>query len=314
MNALRVVFAGTPEFGVPCLDAIWNSQHQLLAVYTQPDRPAGRGQSTQFSPVKQWAIEHHLPVYQPPHFKEPSTVAELAALKPDVIVVIAYGLLLPASVLTTPVYGCINVHASLLPRWRGASPIQQVILAGDATSGVTIMKMDEGLDTGPAFIQATLPISPNETSASLHDKLALQAIEPLMKTLNSLQDNAIPLTVQDNQRATYAPKIKKEDAHIHWQNDAVVIERQIRAYSPWPVVRTYGHGDMIRVHQAHVVEGDSDALPGTVLRIDKQGMLVATGRDRLCIEQVQFAGGKVMSVADWVNGGRAESCMHVVLE
>lgn len=313
-RALRLVFAGTPEFGLPCLEALWNSTHQLVAVYTQPDRPTGRGQTTQFSPVKQWGLDHQLPVYQPLNFKDQQTIDQLTSLKPDVIVVIAYGLLLPEAVLKLAPFGCINVHSSLLPRWRGASPIQQAILHGDDVTGVTIMKMDIGLDTGPAFAESSVPVAPDDTAGSLHDKLAALAVTPLLATLDNLLTNQNNLSEQDDEQSTYAPKIKKEDAHIQWKLQAKVIERQIRAYSPWPIARTYGHGELIRIHQAHVLQGDSQALPGTVLSLDKQGMVVATGQDKLCVERVQFAGGKVMSVADWVNGGRAQSFMHLILE
>lgn len=310
---LRIVFAGTPEFGLPCLNALWNSSHQVLAVYTQPDRPTGRGQTMQFSPVKLWGLEKQLPVHQPINFKEQATIDELASLKPDVIVVIAYGLLLPEAVLNVAPLGCINVHASLLPRWRGASPIQQAILNDDDVTGVTIMKMDVGLDTGPAFTHAGVPVAFNETAGSLHDKLAQLAVQPLMDTLDKLLVNQITPLPQDDKQSTYAPKIKKEEAHINWKLPARVIERQIRAYSPWPIARTYGHGELIRIHQSHVVQGGSHAMPGTVLSLDKQGMVVATGQDKLCVDRVQFAGGKVMSVADWFNGGRAQSFMHLVL-
>lgn len=313
-SGLRIVFAGTPEFGLPCLDALWNSSHQVLAVYTQPDRPTGRGQKMQFSPVKQWGLDHKLPISQPLNFKEQQTIDELASLKPDVIVVIAYGLLLPAAVLNVAPLGCINVHASLLPRWRGASPIQQVILNDDDITGVTIMKMDVGLDTGPAFTHVGVEVAADDTAGSLHDKLALLAVVPLMDTLDKLLANQITLLQQDDKQATYAPKIKKEEALINWKLPARVIDRQIRAYSPWPIARTSGHGDVIHIHQAHVLPGGSHAAPGTILSIDKQGMVVATGQDKLCVERVQFAGGKVMSVADWFNGGRAQSFMHLILE
>jgi len=313
MSALRIVFAGTPEFGIPCLNAIVASSHQLLAVYTQPDRPAGRGQQTHYSGVKQWALEHHIPIYQPLNFKDPHAVSELAALKPDVLVVIAYGLILPKTVLTIPTFGCINVHASLLPRWRGASPIQQAILHGDAETGVTIMKMDVGLDTGPVSATVHMQLTSQHTAGMLHDELSHLAIEPLLNTLNHLFDQQTVFTPQDSSLATYAPKIKKEDALIDWKMPAEVIDRQIRAFVPWPIARTMGHGDVLRIHQAHVVYGQSNARSGHVLSIDKHGMLVATGRDQLCIDRIQFPGGKVMSVADWMHGGHAASFIHVDL-
>ena len=313
-RGLRIVFAGTPEFGLACLDAMWHSMHKVVAVYTQPDKPTGRGQMVQFSAVKQWGLEHQLPVYQPPHFKAQSTIDELTSLKPDLIVVIAYGLILPEAVLKIAPLGCINVHASLLPRWRGASPIQQVILHGDEMTGVSIMKMDAGLDTGPVLTQVSLHVAYDETAGSLHDKLAVLAVKPLLATLDNWLIHQIELSPQDDQQATYAPKINKEDAHIHWKLPASIIDRQIRAYSPWPIARTYGRGERIRIHQAHVLQGDSHATPGTVLSIDKEGMVVATKQDKLCIDRVQFAGGKVMSVADWFHGGRAQSLIHLILE
>ncbi|HAU1882018.1 TPA: methionyl-tRNA formyltransferase, partial [Legionella pneumophila] len=198
MNDLTVVFAGTPEFGLPCLDALIQSRHHLKAVYTQPDRPAGRGRKLQESPVKEWAINHQIPVYQPLNFKNQEAVDELSALKPDVMVVIAYGLILPKAVLEIPRLGCINVHASLLPRWRGASPIQHAILHGDAESGVTIMQMDVGLDTGPMLCKATCPVTSSDTAGSLHDKLAKMSVKPLLDVLEALASNSAQFELQNN--------------------------------------------------------------------------------------------------------------------
>lgn len=315
MNSLRIIFAGTPEFGLPCLSAISQSNHQLLAIYTQPDRPVGRGQVVQNTPVKQWALEHNLPVYQPENFKSAESIAQLAALKPDVLVVIAYGLLLPQTVLDIPTYGCINVHASLLPRWRGASPLQQAILHGDHETGVTIMQMEKGLDTGPYCAQISTPIEAQETTATLHTKLTQLAVHPLLSALEQISNQQIIFTPQISAQVTYAPKIKKEDAHIDWNQSADVIDRQIRAFNPWPIARCTAHGEVIRIHQAHVLRGENakHTMAGSILQIDKQGMQVATGQGILCITRIQFAGGKVIAVSDWFNGGRAQAYLGMLL-
>lgn len=312
--SLRIVFAGTPEFGLPCLEALSLSQHRLIAVYTQPDRPAGRGRKLQPSAVKRWAIEQQLPVHQPLNFKSTEAVETLAALKPDLMVVIAYGLILPAAVLAIPRLGCINVHASLLPRWRGASPIQQAILQGDKQSGVTIMHMDIGLDTGDALAEVSCEIDNLETAGSLHDKLSQLAPVPLMTTIEALAKGAIKASPQDNTQAVYAAKINKTDACIDWQKPATVIDRQIRAFNPWPIAYTQAGADVLRIHQAQIEQGNSNATPGTILAIDKKGLLVATGTDNLRIEIIQFPGGKAMKVADWMNAGRWPAFLNLILQ
>lgn len=314
MKPLHIVFAGTPEFGLPCLEALEKSIHRVMAVYTQPDRPAGRGRKLQPSAVKHWALSHDIPIYQPPHFKQPETVAELAALKPDLMVVIAYGLLLPKRVLTIPRLGCINVHASLLPRYRGASPIQQAILQGDSCAGVTIMQMDEGLDTGDSLIEAVCEVSSRETAASLHDKLAELAPEALLRAIDALAEGRATPMPQPHDEATYAGKISKEDARIDWTQAALVIDRKIRAFNPWPIAYTLLGDDNLRIHQARIKPGTTSAAPGTIISIDKQGMLVAAGEGRLCIEVLQFPGGKAMTVAEWMNAGRAGSFVNRVLQ
>jgi methionyl-tRNA formyltransferase len=315
MPKLRVVFCGTPKFALPCLDALWeSSQIELLAVYTQPDRPAGRSRQLQCSAVKQWALQRKLPIFQPKNFKEPTELQQLAALQPDVIVVIAYGMLLPSSVLALPPFGCINVHASLLPRWRGASPIQQAILHGDQHTGVTIMQMERGLDTGPSLMIAKINIADDETTVSLHDKLAFLAIEPLFKTLEQLAHGGVRQSPQDANQATYAPKINKNDAHIDWSEPAVVIERKIRAFLPWPIAFTYAASTLMRIYTADIVrDGGVHDSCGKVHCIDQRGMIVATGQDNLRIKTLQFAGGKVMTVCDWLNAGRANSLIGCVL-
>ena len=313
MNPLRIVFAGTPDFALPSLNALAVSTHQLLAVYTQPDRPAGRGRKLTASPVKNWALKQQLPVYQPLNFKTPEAIDELSALKPDVLVVIAYGLILPKVVLDIPRLGCVNVHASLLPRWRGASPIQHAILHGDAKTGITIMQMDSGMDTGAMLMQAECSIVHDETGESLHDKLASLAPPPLVETLNALAEANISPTPQAHSKATYAPKISKQDALIHWQQSAMEIARQIRAFNPWPVAYTQASHTLVRILEAETVAKSSREEPGKILTINREGMVVATGEGLLVIKRLQFPGSKVLAVADWLNAKHQALCCGMVL-
>ncbi|MBL7480551.1 methionyl-tRNA formyltransferase [Legionella bononiensis] len=313
MSGLSIVFAGTPEFGLPCLDALYQSSHQVKAVYTQPDRPAGRGRKLQASAVKEWALAHEIPVYQPLNFKNPETISELAALKPDVMIVIAYGLILPKAVLEIPRLGCINVHASLLPRWRGASPIQHAILYGDAQSGVTIMQMDVGMDTGDMLSTVECPITSFDTAGSLHDKLAQLSAQPLLSTLTALAEHKAHPEAQNNELATYAGKINKEDARINWHDSADQIDCRIRAFYPWPIAYTLVGDEILRIHKAHLSETVSSQPPGTILQIDKKGMLVATGNKAILIEVIQFPGGKAISIADWLNSGKTQLHVGLVL-
>ncbi|KTD79182.1 methionyl-tRNA formyltransferase [Legionella waltersii] len=314
MSGLSIVFAGTPEFGLPCLDAILQSRHQLKAIYTQPDRPSGRGRKLQASAVKEWALHHHLPVYQPLNFKSSEPIAELEALKPDVLVVIAYGLILPRSVLDIPRLGCINVHASLLPRWRGASPIQHAILSGDEKSGVTLMQMDVGMDTGDMLSKAEYCIRPGETAGSLHDELAQLSVKPLLNTLDAVEANTAKPEVQRNDLATYAGKINKEDAHIDWHRSALDIDRSIRAYNPWPIAYTLVGTELLRIHKASVIQSESSKAPGSIISLDKKGMLVAAGSGCLLIETIQFPGAKAMSVKDWLNSGKTMLQIGMILQ
>ena len=306
---LNIVFAGTPEFTIPSLNALLNSEHNLLAIYTQPDRPAGRGRTLQASAVKQWAIEHSLPVYQPLNFKDPEAIKELAELKPDVIIVIAYGLILPQIVLELPKFGCINVHASLLPRFRGAAPIQSAILHGDHETGVTIMQMDAGMDTGDMLTKQTCVIKPTDTAATLHDRLAEIAAPALLDTLTALTKQKLIPIKQDNSQATYAPKIHKTDAAINWHQPVAIIDQMIRAYNPWPVAYTQLNDLNIRVFNAHIVSKNSEAKPGTIIQLDKHGMLVNTLHGVLCIDKIQYPGGKVLSIAECL--GAHNSPFHV---
>ncbi len=304
MSGLNIVFAGTPEFGLPCLEALNQSEHHIKAIYTQPDRPAGRGRKLQASAVKEWALVHQIPVYQPLNFKTPESIIELSELKPDVLVVIAYGLILPKAVLELPRLGCVNVHASLLPRWRGASPIQHAVLHGDSHSGVTIMQMDVGMDTGDMLCKVECPINSHDTAGNLHDRLAQISAQPLLATLDALAHNAAQLEVQNNELATYAGKINKEDALIHWGDSALAIDRTIRAFNPWPIAYTHLEQEVLRIHQAQVVDMECSQPPGTIIQLDKKGMLIATGDKGLLVTKIQFPGAKAITVADWLNSGR----------
>lgn len=314
MSGLNIVFAGTPEFGLPCLDALNQSKHHIKAIYTQPDRPAGRGRKLQASAVKEWALAHHLPVYQPINFKTPDAIAQLSELKPDVLVVIAYGLILPKAVLEIPRLGCVNVHASLLPRWRGASPIQHAVLHGDSHSGVTIMLMDVGMDTGDMLCKVECPIEAHDTAGTLHDRLAQISARPLLATLDALAHNTAQPEVQNNELVTYAGKINKEDALIQWGDSALAIDRKIRAFNPWPIAYTNLAQDVLRIHQAQVVALEHSQPPGTIIQLDKKGMLIATGNEGLLVTKIQFPGAKAITVADWLNSGKTLLHTGLVLQ
>ena len=244
---LKIVFAGTPDFSVPALDALLTSGHDVIAVYTQPDRPAGRGRKLTASPVKARALEHGIPVHQPLSLKRPEEQERLAALAPDVMVVVAYGLLLPPAVLAIPRLGCVNIHASLLPRWRGAAPIQRAILAGDAETGVTLMQMEKGLDTGPMLATVRCPIGPDDTAETLHDRLAALGAGALVPTLERLDRGEITAEPQDDTQACYAAKLDKAEAVLDWRRPAVELERQVRAFNPWPVAQTGFQERVLRV-------------------------------------------------------------------
>jgi len=314
MNKLNIVFAGTPEFGIPCLDALFTSHHHITAIYTQPDRPAGRGQKLQESAVKLWGLQHQIPIYQPMNFKAPEVIATLEALAPDLMVVIAYGLILPPAVLAIPRLGCVNVHASLLPRWRGAAPIQQAILAGDHETGVSIMQMDVGMDTGPYFTMRTCPITANDTGEELHQRLSDLAPEPLLATLDNLSAETAQTIAQINELATYAPKILKQDAAIDWQQPAALLDRQIRAYYPWPIAFTQTESTTIRIHQAKFVSHPHHQAPGTIAALSAEGMLVAAGQDAILVQTIQWPGGRPISMADYLNAQRKELSIGTILQ
>ena len=304
MNKLKLIFAGTPDFAARHLAALLSSGHEVVAVYTQPDKPAGRGQKLTASPVKELALAHDLPVYQPASLRNEAAQAELAALGADLMVVVAYGLILPKAVLDTPRLGCINVHGSLLPRWRGAAPIQRSIWAGDAETGVTIMQMDVGLDTGAMIRKVTCPIASDETSASLYDKLAGLGPQALVDTLDAMAAGDTAAEPQDDALANYAEKLSKEEARIDWSMDAIAIERCIRAFNPWPISWFDVAGQTVKVWQAEVLPQAHGQAAGTLLKADKQGIEVATGQGVLRLLTLQPPGKKAMSVSDLLNSRR----------
>lgn len=298
---LKIIFAGTPEFAAVALEALLQTDHDIVAVYTQPDRPSGRGLKLKASPVKALAIQNNLPVYQPASLKSDTEQALLAKLDADVMVVAAYGLLLPAAVLRIPRHGCINIHPSLLPRWRGAAPIQRTIFAGDKETGVTIMQMDQGLDTGPILLQTSHPMQPGVTSQMLHDELATEGAQALVETLRLLAANQLIPTPQDNSLATYASKISKEEALIDWEQSAVELDNLIRAFNPWPVAYTTWQNQNLRIWMAQVLDQKHTAPPRTILHASRDGIDVTTGNGVLRLLQVQVPGGKVQSIADFFN-------------
>jgi len=300
---LKVIFAGTPDFAAKHLSALLDSKHEVVAVYTQPDRPAGRGKKLTASPVKVLAEENNIPVYQPHSLKVEDAQQELAALNADLMVVVAYGLLLPTAVLNAPRLGCINVHGSILPKWRGAAPIQRAIWAGDAETGVTIMQMDEGLDTGDMLHIATLPIAANDTSATMYDKLAELGPKALVDVVNDFESYSP--AKQDDTQATYAKKLSKEEALIDWSDDAEQIERNIRAFNPWPVAWMQVEDQNVKVWAANVVTLANKTPPGTIVSANKEGITVATGRDALCITSLQIPGKKALPASDVINARKA---------
>jgi methionyl-tRNA formyltransferase len=315
---MRIVFIGTGEIGVPTLRALLESEHEVVAVVTQPDKPVGREQSIESPPIKkaitrsggfQTAVGSSaagkpplLEVLQPAKIKDPSVIEQIRRLAPDVIVVVAYGQILSRDVLEIPRLACLNLHASLLPRWRGAAPIQAAIAAGDSETGVTVMYMDEGLDTGDILLQSNVEILPNDTGGSLHDRLAQIAPETLLESLRLLAAGNAPRIPQDNARATYAPKLKREHGQIDWSESAEAVERKIRAYHSWPGAFMKVDGQNLKVFSASVA--DLNGQPGEILRSDKD-LIVATGKGALSLAEVQLEGKRRMSAAEFLRGHSA---------
>ncbi|MBI3479434.1 MAG: methionyl-tRNA formyltransferase [Nitrosomonadales bacterium] len=295
---MKIIFAGTPHFAASALAALL-SEHRIVAVLTQPDRPAGRGMQLAASPVKQLALQHGLPVLQPTTLKTADAQRTIAMLDADVMVVAAYGLILPTAVLQLPRHGCLNIHASLLPRWRGAAPIQRAILAGDQETGITIMQMDEGLDTGNMLLRHTCPIASNDTAQTLHDKLAEMGASSILESLRLLQENRLTPVKQDNDTACYAAKLTKGEAQIDWRLDARQIERAVRAYNPFPVCHANLHGAAIKIWQAGLCL-DQSGDPGLVIDVAKHGITVACGQNALRLEILQRPGGKAQPAAQFL--------------
>lgn len=315
-DPLKIIFAGTPEFAAVTLQALLDSRHKICAVYTQPDRPAGRGRKLTPGPVKKLALEASVPVYQPASLKNDQGQAQLRDLRADIMVVVAYGLILPARVLTIPRLGCVNIHASLLPRWRGAAPIQRAILAGDMQTGVTIMQMNAGLDCGDILQSAVCEIQANDTTATLHDRLARLGAVTLISTLAQIENETVTRTPQDENQASYAAKINKSEAHIEWSQPAQYIERAVRAFNPWPVAyTTISDGNRLRVWEAKIISVTDDQTrgvsPGTVIYAGRQGIDVVTGQGALRLLRVQPAGGRAMPVGDFLNAHPVSKGEHL---
>jgi methionyl-tRNA formyltransferase len=300
--SLKIVFAGTPPIAATHLQALLDPGLNVIAVYSQPDRPSGRGKKLQASPVKTLALEHHIPVYQPINFKNAEDVAVLAALKPDLLVVVAYGLLLPKSVLDIPQYGCINVHASLLPRWRGAAPIERAIEAGDKMTGITIMQMDIGLDTGDMLTIRELPISAEATGDSLREQVGIAGSESLLTAIDLLQQQALQPVPQNHDQANYAHKLNKEEAQVDWQQPAAVLDRKIRAFNSANVCFTLYQGERIKLWRAVPLSLSTKKMPGEILEVSKGGITVACGEGVLQLQQLQLPNSNKMDVTAILNG------------
>jgi methionyl-tRNA formyltransferase len=306
MNSLRIAFAGTPHFALPALRALLASRHQVVGVLTQPDRPAGRGRELRASPVKLLAsTQPTLPIAQPPTLKNAEGRAGLATWAPDLLVVVAYGLILPREALQLPRLGCLNIHGSVLPRWRGAAPIQRALLAGDVETGVTIMQLDEGLDTGPVLLERRRPIGLHDTASDLHDALAELGAAALLEAIDGLTTGKLLPRAQPAEGVTYAAKIEKSEARIDWNEDAVQLDRKIRAFNPWPMAETHLAGESLRLLRATVADaGARAAEPGTVLGLADDGLRVACGTGVLAVRELQRAGKRPVSARDFANAMR----------
>ncbi len=297
---MRVVFAGTPDFAAAALQAILAAGYSVPLVLTQPDRPAGRGMSLQTSPVKRLALQQALPLLQPPSLKPEETRLPIAAARPDVMVVAAYGLILPQAVLDIPRLGCLNIHASLLPRWRGAAPIQRAILAGDGETGVTIMRMEAGLDTGPMLLKESLSIANNDTAGILHDRLAALGARLIVMALSRLERGELPGVTQPAEGVTYAAKLEKAEAALDWRQSAMALSRAVRAFNPFPGAFARVDGQIVKIWRAEPVAGAGQ--PGMVLAATAEGIIVACGEGALCLTELQKAGGKRLPTADFLRG------------
>ena len=302
---MRLIFAGTPDFSVAPLQTLIERKHDIVAVYTQPDRPAGRGKTLTPPPVKQVALDNNIEVFQPLTLKTEEQENQIRQLNPDAMIVVAYGMLLPQAILDIPRYGCINIHASLLPRWRGAAPIQRAIEAGDEKTGVSIMQMEAGLDTGPVFSTVQTDISSNDTSQSLHDRLSQLGADAICDTLEQIEKKTISAIPQDDTKTNYAKKITKQEAQIDWSLSAQQIDNKIRAFIPWPICQTSHNGHRLRIISAKVSENNTSynkQQPGSIINIDAQGIEVVCGENTLLLTELQRDGGKKMSHSQLLNG------------
>jgi methionyl-tRNA formyltransferase len=314
---MKIIFAGTPDFAVPTLQALIDSTHEIIAVYTQPDRPAGRGQQLHASPIKSLALHHHLMLFQPKSLRDVNAQQQLHDLNADIMIVAAYGLILPQAVLSLPRLGCVNVHASLLPRWRGAAPIQRAILAGDTETGITIMQMDVGLDTGTMLYQLPCAITADDTAQSLHDRLSPLGAHALLQILPAIEIQTLNPAIQNETQACYAAKITKEEACIDWLKTTIEIDRAIRAYNPFPIAYSFLEQQLVKIWEAEIV-ASGQHNPGTILQTNANGIEVATGDGVIRLKKLQLAGGKVLNAHELLNSraamfaaGKKLSCQHV---
>ena len=300
---LKIIYAGTPEFAVPALEALMQTAHEVVAVYTQPDRPAGRGRKLHYSDVKQCALAHDIEVVQPQSFKAPQDIKKLQGFGADLMVVAAYGILLPPPILQAPRLGCINIHGSLLPRWRGAAPIQRAILAGDSTTGITLMQMDKGLDTGDMLAQTRVEIHHETNAVHLHDQLKQVGADLLLQNLDAIEQQTLEPEKQDDTQATYAHKLSKQEARIDWNKPAAQLQREVRAFNPWPVSHSELGGKLVKIWSADVAADSTDVAAGEIMAHDRAGIQVSCGDGVLVIRELQFA-GKKRSTAEQVLNAR----------
>jgi len=308
---MRIIFAGTPDFAAHNLKALLTTEHTICAIYTQPDRPAGRGRKLTTSPVKQIALDNNIPIEQPESFKQQSDKDTLIAYQADLIIVVAYGLILPQAILDAPALGCINIHASLLPRWRGAAPIQRAILAGDNKTGICIMQMEAGLDTGPILTRVECSINNDDTSQQLHDRLAQLGGEILLNSLPRLTTLRAQAESQHHDFSTYAKKLQKTEANIDWKNTAKAIVRQVHAFNPWPIAQTQWKQKTFRIWSAEEIDTPHSATPGQVIKVDKNGIDIACGQGSLRVTEVQLAGKRAMPIDDFLNANVLSTGEHL---
>ena len=311
---MRVIFMGTPDFSVGTLEALIEAGHEVVLAVTQPDKPKGRGKAMQFPPVKEAAIAHEIPVYQPARVREPECIEYLRQYAPDIIIVVAFGQILPKEILEMPKYGCVNVHASLLPKYRGAAPIQWAVINGEEVTGVTTMRMDEGLDTGDMIMKTELSLDAKETGGSLFDKLAVEGAKLCVETVSAIQAGSATYTPQDHQAATLTKIIKKQLGNIDWNKSAKEIECLIRGLNPWPSAYTKLSGKTLKIWDAEVISEDTDKQPGTITTVGKKELLVQTGQGQLSLKEVQLEGKKRMDVDAFLRGCQVSSGEQLTAE